>query len=272
MADTSFWDSRRGRIHSRRGGWVVGEAVYNCGYSMLDDLVGKSSYFQVLLLNVTGRLPERRLADWWEAVFNCLSWPDARIWCNQVGSLAGTAGTTPVAAVTAGVLTSDSSMYGPRTLLEAHAFITSAMSRYQAGTSVADIVASRVRRPGDKPLIVGYARPLASGDKRVKVLAQVSADLGYEAGPHLSLAYKVEEMLLAEYSEAMNIAGYISAFLADLDFSGEEIYRMCTAGVMSGVLACYIEAAARPTGAFFPLHCSDIDYQGKAPRPLPGVD
>ena len=42
-AEAAFWDARRGRIFSRAGGWVVGEAVYNHGYSMLDDLVGHAS-------------------------------------------------------------------------------------------------------------------------------------------------------------------------------------------------------------------------------------
>lgn len=39
-----FWDERRGKIQSKKGGWVVGKGVFNHGYSMMDDLVGKASY------------------------------------------------------------------------------------------------------------------------------------------------------------------------------------------------------------------------------------
>lgn len=127
--DTSFWDSRRGFIHTKKGGWVINEAIHNHGYSMLDDLVGTASFFQVLFLNVTGRLPKRKLTDWLEAYFICLSWPDPRIWCNQAGSLAGTMQTSPLAAVGAGILASDSIMYGPRTTMEATKFITTALTK-----------------------------------------------------------------------------------------------------------------------------------------------
>ncbi|MCI5208556.1 MAG: hypothetical protein D3910_07135, partial [Candidatus Electrothrix sp. ATG2] len=119
----SFWEARRGRILSDKGGWVIGEAVYNHGYSMMDDLVGNASFFQVLILNITGRLPERRLTDWLEAYYICLNWPDARIWCNQVGSLAGTMRASPLAAAGAGILSSDSIMYGPGTTMKATEFI-----------------------------------------------------------------------------------------------------------------------------------------------------
>src|SRR5690606_29156545 len=110
------------------------------GYSMLEELIGKKSYFQIMMLNATGRLVDRNLADWFEAIFGCLSWPDPRIWCNQIGALAGTARTNNMVATIMGALASDSRTYGPLTVIEGATFIQQALAKYKQGISIADIV------------------------------------------------------------------------------------------------------------------------------------
>ncbi len=268
-SDTAFWEERRGKIFASRGGWVVGEAVYNSGYSMMDELVGRASFFQVLVLNVTGRLPERRLGDWLDAVFICMSWPDARIWCNQIGSLAGTMQASPVAGVSAGVLASDSPMYGVTPLVAASRFIVEALRQKKQGLSVEAIVEGQKRRPGAKPVIVGYARPIATGDGRIPAMVRVADALDFAVGEHLALAFEIEKVLLTQYQETMNIAGYITAFLCDQGFTTTEIYRLFSVLVNAGIHATYVEAADRPPESFFPLQCEDIDYQGVSPRVVP---
>ena len=114
----SLWDRQRGVIRSRKGGWIIGRGVYYGRYSLLDDLVGQTSYFQTLLLAVLDELPKRHIADWAEAMYQCMSYPDPRLWCNQIGSLSGAARTSAVAGVTAGILASDSHMYGPGTVIK----------------------------------------------------------------------------------------------------------------------------------------------------------
>ena len=268
-ADTDFWDTKRGVVRSRKGGWVIGEAVYSHGYSMLDDLVGKASFFQVLILNATGRLPERRLADWLEATFTCMSWPDARIWCNHIGSLAGTMRVSPIAAVSAGILASDSHMYGAAPLLAGAEFIVNALAKKRKGLSAEDIIEEQKRHSGSKPIIVGYARPLAKGDERIKPLERFSTELGFKVGDHLALAYEIHEVLLTKYNESMNINGYMTAFLSDEGYTPIEILRMCSTIVNSGVHACYAEAADQSAESFLPMRCDDIEYQGQPPRSIP---
>lgn len=269
-ADTSFWDRRRGKIHTGKGGWVIGEAVYNQGYSMMDDLVGKVSFFQVLFLNAVGRLPERRLADWLEALFICLSWPDARIWCNQVSSLAGTMRTSPVAGVCAGVLASDSRMYGPGTALAGTNFIVSSLQSKAGGMSAEQIVDAYPKRRSDgTPIIPGFVRPIASGDERIEAMDRVAADLGFSVGVHLGLAYEIEEVMVKKYNEGMNLLGYAVAFLSDQELLSHEIHCILSTWVHSGTHACYAEAAQHPPESFFPLRCRDIDYQGAPSRPVP---
>jgi hypothetical protein len=269
MKNRETWDRQRGVIRSRKGGWFAGKGAFSHGYSILEELVGEASYFQMLTLNVLGVLPERRLADWLEAVHICLSWPDPRIWCNQIGALAGTARASVVAATSAGVLAADSTMYGSRPLLDGVAFIQQALRDHQDGLSAAEIVQREVQKHRGKVRITGYARPLASGDERIPPMEQLTTRLGFEHGPHLTLAYAIEEVLRLDYKESMNINGYVSAFLSDQGFNAEQIYRLFAMVVMSGVTACYVDTIERPAETFLPLRCDDIDYQGPPPRDVP---
>ena len=266
--DTSFWDGQRNKVFSKRGGWIIGKGVLNCGYDMMHDLVGKRSYMQVMILNATGRLPDRKLADWFDAVHICLSWPDPRIWCNQIGALGGTMQTSVVSATVAGVLAADSKGYGTKPLVAGVSFIQKAMVAQENGLSVAEIVSEECAKFGGKPMIMGYARPIAKGDERIEAMERVSKALGYSVGPHMKLAYKIEKELLAKFNENMNINGYMSAFLSDQGLTPEEVYQICAVLVTSGVTACYLDAHDRAGGSFMPLQCEDIEYQGKPFRVL----
>jgi len=266
--DTTFWDKYREKTYSRRGGWVIGKGVFNCGYNMMNDLVGDASYMQVLVLNAIGRLPERRLADWIEAVYICLSWPDSRIWCNQIGALNGTMQTSVTSATVAGVLAADSRGYGSKPLIDGVTFIQNALIDFNKGLSVEQIVRNTCAKYGGKPSITGYARPLAKGDERIEAMERVTKNLGFSIDPHLKLAYQIEAELQAKFSEDMNINGYVSAFLSDHDLTPMEIYQIFSIVVNSGVTACYMDTYDRPAGAFSPLQCEDIEYQGKAAREL----
>lgn len=269
MADTNFWDMRRNIIRSRKGGAIIGSGqIFSHGYSMLEDLLGKTSYFQVLVLNITGRLPEERLAKWIEATFICLSWPDPRIWCNQIGSLGGTLRSSPVAAITAGALASDSTLYGPGTALSATHFITTAFQKNKNGASIEEIIREYRRNPHSQPIIPGYARPLSYGDERVIAMENITKNLGFDIGEHTKLAYEIQSYLFNNYSETLNLAGYLAAFLSDRGISAREsycIYSLCT---VNGIHACYTEAFDNPPESFLPLKCEDIEYKGKAYRPL----
>jgi citrate synthase len=267
--NTEIWDRNRGVIRSSKGGWFAGKGVFSHGYDMMRDLVGQVSYMQVIILNATGRLPSREIADWCEAVYICLSWPDSRIWCNLIGALAGNTRCTPVAATVAGTLASDSHSYGPGTLARGVRFIQSALLKKLNGLSVEDIVNAECKIKGKTPTITGYARPIAKGDERVAAMERVATQLGFNTGSHLALAYEIENHLLEHYNESMNINGYCTSFLSDLDYSPEEVYRISSCLVSSGVTACYTDRAGKTPNTFLPLHCSDIDYNGVDPRIVP---
>ncbi len=268
---TLFWDQRRGIIYARKGGWEIGKTVHCHGYSMMDDLMGGKSYFQVLVLNVTGRMPEPRLTQWIEARFMCVTWPDHRIWCNQIGSLAASLRTSPMAAVCGGILAADGRQYGPQTILSATDFLNKAMDDKQKGMPVEEIIERYPKRRSDGvPAIPGFNRPIASGDERISAMERVSKGLGFTPGKYLSLAYDISEVLMEKYNECMNIGAYVCGFMSDQGFSGEEHYRICATVVYSGVLACYVETYDdTPPESFFPLRCDDSIYIGKPPRQVP---
>jgi len=264
-----LWDEQRGKICTRVGGWKIGKGVTTYGYSLLDELVGKASYFELLILSITGKMPERRLAQWAEAVYSCMSFPDPRIWCNQIGTLAGTMRSLPVSGITAGVQASDSHMYGPGTVPASYDFLSHAMQQHQNGVDVKGIVEGQCRRPGTQPVIPGYGRPLATGDERVLVMNDVTEKLGFEWGACMHLAREIDQYILKEYGESMNFATFIVAFLRDQQWNKNQICRLTSLVVTAGVTACYSEAYDKPAETFLPLRCEDVEYRGVVSRPVP---
>lgn len=261
-------DKHRAKIITRKGGWEIGKGVSAQGYSLLDDLVGKASYFQVIGMHVSDKLPEKRLGKWLEATFICLSWPDPRIWCNQVGSFGGAAKASPVASICAGVLASDSSLYGPGTLIPATRFIVDAVKAIEAGGSVAEYINTKAKtRLGLRA--PGYGRPIAKGDERVSAMIRVAEELGFENGVHINTAFEIERYLHKHYDETLNLAGYMMAFLSDQGYNETEMHRMYSLCVNGGIHACYSEACDQAPDLFLPLRCDDIEYLGVPPRAIP---
>ena len=264
------WDEHRGKIKSKKGQWKIGDGVSSHGYDLLNDLVGQRSYMQVVMLNATGRMPSPELAKWVEAIHICLSWPDPRIWCNRVGAIGGSAGASVVAATCAGVLASDSRSYGIRPLVEGVEFIQRAHNEtHENGKTSQQFVEEEVKKLGGKPYLMGYARPIAKGDERIPAMERTAEQLGFKIGSHLTLAYEIEQILNEKFDETMNINGYMSAFLSDQGFTPQEVYRIFSVLVFSGITACYADAADREQGTFAPLRVEDIVYEGQKRRSIP---
>lgn len=267
---STLWDTQRGVIRSRKGGWVIGQGVYYGRYSLLDDLVGQVSYFQTLLLAVLDELPERRIADWVEAVYQCMSYPDPRIWCNHIGSLSGAVRSSSVAGVSAGILASDSSTYGPGVVMkEVYELYRNGLAQKKNKELLPQILRNCARRRGKRFIVSGFGRPIATADERIATMERVSKKLGLEAGPHLTFAYGMERYLLETQGESLNLTGYVVAVMMDFGWTRLQIQQTCSIIVTSGVAACYSEAYDNPPESFLPLRCEDIEYRGHAPRPVP---
>lgn len=268
MTGTAFWDSRRNRIRTRKGGWRIGEGIRVHGHSLLVELVGRHSFTEVLFLEVTGQLPEPRLARWIEGSFLCLAFPDPRIWCNQIGALAGSTRIPPTTGIAAGTMASDSRLYGPGSTRAACRFLLAAHGHLRAGGTLAGFLDRQTSR-GGRCKAPGFARPIARGDDRVDALEQLAAGLGFAEGEYLGIARAIHAALETRGQSGMNMLGYVAAFLLDRGMRVEDGERLYALAVNAGVHACYAEAAASPAGAFLPMACADVEYTGAAPRALP---
>ena len=266
------YDKHRATIFAKKGGWRIGTGIETHGYSLLDDILGKCSLFQVMIMNVTGRLPERRLADLVEGLFICSSWPDARIWCNKMGAFSAATRTSPTAAVAAGGLAGDSRLYGSGTGRAINDFAELANFHVRKqGMPVADFV-DRYAYKNGKLQAPGFARPLAKGDERIPALRNYASSLGFEPGPYEDLANRIEDCLSQRDGEGMNSAGYFVCFMKDRGFSVEHIMGIAAWSIATGVYASYFEYIDQDPDVFLPLKVADIDYIGPPRRSTPPRD
>lgn len=266
MSKTKYWDQRNNKIYSHIGHWKGGVDVNIHNFSLMNDLMKNASLMQVHILNATGKFVDRNIADWIEINFMGLSYPDSRIWCNQISAYAADTNSTGVAAVSAAILSTDSRAYGgSQTTFSCMKFLDSSYQRYKAGETLTSII-SKIGTKNGKPIIVGFARPIDRDDERLRPYELMQEKLGIEVGAYLSFAKELSDFLDKYYSLTINSGGYASAFLLDQSFSPDDGYNIKAYSVASGAIACHRNMAASPSNSFLPLKCLDIEYTGKAIR------
>ncbi|MES2662683.1 MAG: hypothetical protein V4629_05200 [Pseudomonadota bacterium] len=263
--NTEYFDKRRKKIFAKKGGWKVGKGVTSHNYSLFDDLIGKVSYYQMLILQVTGTLPDTKLATWFDAVAISLSYPDVRIWTNTIGALGGTARTSSAAGITAGILAADSKMYGVGSLNSIIPFITKLkQSNEKLGFSSLVKISEEIKTKSKIfPIAApGFVKPLIKGDERVPALLKLSTDLDFSVKSHLGAALEFEKIIFEKYGEQLNLGGYIVAFMLDYQFTANHILAIMALIVSGGVHASYIEYLESPPESLLPLRCDDMEYTG----------
>ncbi len=265
----SKWDKYRGQIYSQKGGWTVGKGITTHGYNLLGEIHGKCSMFQVMIMNITGILPERRLADLVEGLFISLSWPDPRIWCNKMGVFSALTGSSITSAIATGGLAGDSKMYGPGTGQSIGPFFDLAYrSIVENGETIESFIEGNCYKHG-KLFAPGFARPLAKGDERIPAMRKLALDLGFESGPLENMVNEMESYLEKKSGEGLNLSGYFTAFMMDQGYSIDEIIGIAAFSVTGGVYASYFEYVNQPPNAFLTLRIDDIEYVGKKARKVP---
>ncbi|MCU4675146.1 hypothetical protein N7931_05815 [Catenovulum sp. 2E275] len=262
MANSDFWDKRNQTIHSNVGHWQGGKDVTIEGYSLIHELMGNVSYMQLHILNATGKLVDKNIADWIEVCFMGLSYPDSRIWCNQIASYSADTHSSVVAAAAASILAADSRGYGGSHARKVSmSFQKQAFNQFKSGFSFEKIIAQAKFKNG-KPIIVGFARPIDREDERLKPFAQIQKALFIVEGEYLKFAKLLSKYLFTHYKLSINCGGYASAFLLDQGFSPEDGYKINSFSVISGAIACYRDQIPHSPNSFLPMKCSDIEYIG----------
>ncbi|KMT63721.1 hypothetical protein [Catenovulum maritimum] len=268
MTNTEYWDKRNQTIFNSVGHWQGGVDVTIENKSLMTELMGQVTYMQLHILNATGQLVAKNIADWIEVCFMGLSYPDSRIWCNQVAAYAGDTKTSVVAAAASAILAADSRGYGgshARKMSMAAQLL--AFEQYQQGMPLDEIIRQAKFKNG-KPIIVGFARPIDRDDERLKPFAEIQQKLEIEQGQYLKFAFLLSDYLKQHFNLSINCGGYASAFLLDQGFSPDDGYKINSFSVVSGAIACFRDQQAQSPNSFLPMKCQDIDYTGPQPREL----
>lgn len=199
-------------------------------------------------------------------LWTCTSYPDARLWNNRVAALTGSARSTATLAIAAGIAASEATIFGWQPVMGVADFLLRAHARMLDGESLEDVLACELVQHKH---IGGYGRPVATlqVDERIPHVQALMARAGIAPGPHLKLAFAVEEKLMAMGRPLrMNYAPVLAAVPLDFGFTREQLHMFITPSLMAGMPPCYLEARERPPGATFALRCDRLSYHGPAPR------
>ncbi len=224
----------------------------------------KSSWFEVYLFGITGRIFSDRELRVLNAMWIFTSYPDPRIWNNRIAALAGTVRSTGALALGAAIAISEAEIYGGKPIFRAVNVLQNARKWVESDNHLDDFLTRELKEHRKIP---GFGRPKAVGDERIQPLLGLLEATGYQSGVHIDLAFAIEKSLRdGRWRFRMNYAGLVAAVCADLGFSAQEAYLYSIAGFLAGFLPCYIDAIEHPLGSFFPMRCARINYEGPEPR------
>ena len=213
---------------------------------------------------VTGRQLPPQHVEMIQALWVSTSYPDARLWNNRVAALAGNARSSANLGMIAGAAVSEATVYGGNAALRSMRFLQTTLARVGAGEVLADIVWEEAARTR----IYGYGRPISSTDERIPVVMAVAQRLGMRDGPHLSLAFEIEKVLLTRYPQLrMNFAAPHAALVADMGLTLRQYQLLRVPVFLGGMAPCVAEAMDKPEGTLFPTPCAAVAYDGPAARP-----
>lgn len=259
------------------GNWFPGERIVLNGVDVLASMTGKS-WMDVILLAITGKIPERQTAEFLDAVLALSgSIPDPRLWNNRIATLAGTTRSTPALGMSAGMAASDAIIFGFQPMMGAHQLLNEVAVQLDAGFPLDTIIRERLARdqssrPGagkhrSLALFPGYGRPVATGDERVPAIMKLVHQYGHAQGRIVTLAFHIESGLQqCGLPLRLNTGGLIAAICADQGMSALQLYYYVSHCFYVSLAACNADALQHDIGSFFPLRCSQIEYQGVAER------
>lgn len=263
MKGPEILEQHVGRLVTSAGAFIPGERAVFRGHNLhtsLKDL----DWLELYLFGITGRRYTTQQMKVLHALWTYSSYPDARIWNNRVAALAGTTRSTGVLGIAAALAVSEAQLYGWGAVLRVSVFLTRTKIQLDAGDDLNELVRAELKRNRG---IAGYGRPLISADERIAPMMALLREQGLDGGPHLKLAFEVEEILLnGRWRLRMNYAALSAAIAADFGMSPEESYFYGIAGFFGGMPPCFLDAAEKPEGQLFPLPCRMLTYEGVPSR------
>jgi hypothetical protein len=263
MIPTHPLDAYTGPIRTRMGAAIGGERAVFRGYDLHRDLKD-IHWVELLVFGVTGRRlspSEIRICN---ALLTFTSYPEPRIWNNRVAALAGSVRTTGTLGVAAASAVSEAAIFGRQIDYRALDFLFRARACSEAGGDLEGFVADDLRCHRS---IAGFGRPRINEDERVAPMLALLAEEGFDDGPFLRLARRIEEIhLTGRWRYRMNYAGLAAAVCGDLGLTPEQYSLVSFPAFLCGMFPCYLEAREKPAGAVMPVACGAMKYIGASPR------
>jgi hypothetical protein len=252
------------RLRTSVGACFPGSRAVFRGHDLHSDLKDVD-WVELYVFGITGRRFSKEAVRLLHAIWTYTSYPDARLWNNRIAGLAGSARSTGNLGIAAALAVSEASIYGRGIDVRVCDFLQRTRRKLDEGVELADCVRREIERYRGIP---GYGRPMAAGDERIAPTMALAQKLGLHDGPHVRIAYAVEQSLLAgRWRWRMNYAALAAALAADLGLSPREYYLYMFPAFLAGMQPCFVEAANRPEGTLFPVACTDVRYGGVPKRP-----
>ena len=248
------------------GGLCSGQRIIFQGQDLLVDLADKR-WLELLLLGITGREFSKKQVRLFEGIWTlCASYPDPRIWINRVAALAGTTRSTGVIGAGAATAVFEAKIYGAGPILGAMYFLQQTKKQISQGQDLTTLIQRKLK---NDRVIPGYGRPVLNDDERLTPTMALAKELALANGDFLKLALAIAETLMelqGVWALKMNAGALICALAADQGLSPQEFYHLMCFSSSIGLYSCFVDAHEKPEGAFFPLRCTRIKYEGKKPR------
>ncbi|MES2919137.1 MAG: citryl-CoA lyase [Pseudomonadota bacterium] len=255
--------AQAGVLTSRMGACFPGSHAIFRGHDLHTELQDMG-WIELHLFSITGRRFPAAQRQLLEAIWTCTSYPDVRIWNNRVAGLAGSSRSTGTLGLAAAMAVSEAAIYGRGIEIRATDFLIRTQKAFNAGGSLEACILAEMALHRS---IAGYGRPVTNGDERIPHILALAAQLGLDQGPHLRLAFAIDDYLRASrWRKSINYGAVVTGLAADIGLSPREFYLFMFPTFLAGMTPCYLEAAERPEGALYAAPCSDIAYAGPAPR------
>ncbi|PZF83345.1 citryl-CoA lyase [Jiangella anatolica] len=250
----------------------TGDDVVIRGYSLLD-LIDHVDFVSGIYLVLTGELPtepRRRMLD-----TMLVSIVDHGISPSSAVARMISASGVPLQASVAGGLLTFGDIHGgageefARFLSETVAEVEAGPTTPEGWTATAERIVTGHRAA--KRRIPGYGHPQhPNGDPRAPRLVGTAARLGV-AGPHVALALALEAAIERSGSRRipMNIDGALGSIMLDIGLDWRHARAVCMIARTCGLAAHAVEETVRERG-WRGIPFDTVDYDGPAPRPLPG--
>lgn len=252
-----------GRLVTSAGAIFPGERAVFRGHDLHASL-NNLDWLELYIFGITGHRYTPQQIYVIHALWRSTSYPDARLWNNRVGALAGTVRSTGSLGIAAALAVSEAQIYGRGVDMRAIEFLIRTKTQVDAGTNLEELVRAELKH---KRGIAGYGRPIVAADERIVPMMKLVIEQGLEDGPHLKLAFEVEKILLeGRWRMRMNYAALAAALAADCGLSTRDYYFFGFPAFLAGMPPCYLEAAKKPEGLLFPLPCRIMLYEGVARR------